>query len=547
MLSIDCKGFDPETGEWNDSLTGDFIWDNANIGEALSMVVTPFTWSLVGSLYEMMDILPGFHAAGNLGGRPYQNATMMYYMLKAMGKNPLKMAAELGSGGELPQGLTIPIPKFPPFARLTILRNTSRMGMRMNAAWHRLPQFVAANPDWCRRMRKTIESAQTKAELISLWEENQSHTVEGFWQVVSATWRYGGDVQSLRCVLVDLVGNADANTLLSNVSQQSETLASLGPVLSLSRVARGEMDHNTYIDLYGHRGPNEAECSVPRPAEDPTWLDRQLAVFHEQSIDVAGMLAAQRADSERAWERFATRFPKQSQAIRPRLDRAAKTILRREAARSELTRLAWIGRIWALQAGRLTGLGEDVFHLTLAEIFDLLNGRHVPVDHLSARKETHSRYCALPPYPPLISGQFEPFTWASDPNRRSDYYDSHAPVVLSQAKAIQPKVVTGMAGSGGCVEGLVRRLDSPADENQLQQGEILVTSQTDIGWTLLFPRLSAVVTDVGAPLSHAAIVARELGIPAVVGCGDATIRLKTGDRVRVDGSTGSVELLEKIG
>jgi pyruvate,water dikinase len=71
-----------------------------------------------------------------------------------------------------------------------------------------------------------------------------------------------------------------------------------------------------------------------------------------------------------------------------------------------------------------------------------------------------------------------------------------------------------------------------------------VAVQTDIAWTVIFPRAAAVVTDVGAVLSHAAIVARELGIPAVVGCRDATARLKTGERVRVDGSRGTVELLE---
>src|SRR5918999_3855236 len=74
-------------------------------------------------------------------------------------------------------------------------------------------------------------------------------------------------------------------------------------------------------------------------------------------------------------------------------------------------------------------------------------------------------------------------------------------------------------------------------------GEIRVTTVRNIGGTPLFPRGAAVVTDVGAPLSHAAIVARELGIPAVVGCGNATMRLRTGDRVRVDGSAGTVEVL----
>jgi pyruvate,water dikinase len=72
----------------------------------------------------------------------------------------------------------------------------------------------------------------------------------------------------------------------------------------------------------------------------------------------------------------------------------------------------------------------------------------------------------------------------------------------------------------------------------------LVTSTTNIGWTPLFPSAAAVITDIGASLSHAAIVARELGIPAVVGCGDATTRLKTGDRVRIDGGRGIVEILE---
>ena len=88
-------------------------------------------------------------------------------------------------------------------------------------------------------------------------------------------------------------------------------------------------------------------------------------------------------------------------------------------------------------------------------------------------------------------------------------------------------------------------LRTPEDAAQLRDGEILVTTVTNIGWTPVFPRAAAVVTDVGAPLSHAAIVARELGIPAVVGCGNATMRLHSGDRVRVDGSNGTVEVLHQ--
>jgi phosphoenolpyruvate synthase/pyruvate phosphate dikinase len=105
--------------------------------------------------------------------------------------------------------------------------------------------------------------------------------------------------------------------------------------------------------------------------------------------------------------------------------------------------------------------------------------------------------------------------------------------------------LTGFPGALGVVEGTVRRLERLEDSPELQPGEILVTQLTNIGWTPLFPHAAAIVTDLGAPLSHAAIVARELGIPAVVGCGDATMRLKTGDRVRVDGGQGQVEILSR--
>ena len=88
------------------------------------------------------------------------------------------------------------------------------------------------------------------------------------------------------------------------------------------------------------------------------------------------------------------------------------------------------------------------------------------------------------------------------------------------------------------------RIIHGTDEGQrLAKGDILVTVTTNVGWTPLFPRAAAVVTDVGAPLSHAAIVARELGVPAVVGCVDATTRLRDGDRVIVDGGQGTVEII----
>jgi pyruvate,water dikinase len=218
----------------------------------------------------------------------------------------------------------------------------------------------------------------------------------------------------------------------------------------------------------------------------------------------------------------------------------------REAVRSEFTRLAWVARSWVLRVGDLTGTGDGAFFLSFDELLELLAGVSVPASTILARRQTYERYKALPPYPTVIRGRFDPFQWAADPKRRSDVFDSHGFLSNIKLEAARENVILGMPGSAGRVEGLVRRLDSPDQGDELERGEILVTSQTNIGWTLLFPRVGAVVTDIGAPLSHAAIVARELGIPAVVNCGDATMRLRTGDRVRVDGVQGSVEILERV-
>jgi phosphohistidine swiveling domain-containing protein len=189
----------------------------------------------------------------------------------------------------------------------------------------------------------------------------------------------------------------------------------------------------------------------------------------------------------------------------------------------------------------LTGLGDGVFFLTVEEALDTLNSHENATRYISTRKDTYERYKTLPHYPTLIRGRFDPILWAADPDRSNNVFDSNDSFPISDDDS---NTIIGAAGAAGRVEGFVRRLDSLDEGTLLQDEEILVTALTNIGWTLLFPRDAAIVTDVGAPLSHAAIVARELGIPAVVGCGNATMRLKTGDRVRVDGGRGVVDILE---
>jgi len=103
--------------------------------------------------------------------------------------------------------------------------------------------------------------------------------------------------------------------------------------------------------------------------------------------------------------------------------------------------------------------------------------------------------------------------------------------------------LTGFAGSGGVVEGTARVILDVRDIGKLEKGEILVAPVTSPSWTPVFGKVAAAVSDIGGIMSHAAIVAREYGMPAVVGTGSATARIKTGDRLRVDGDNGVVTIL----
>lgn len=267
-------------------------------------------------------------------------------------------------------------------------------------------------------------------------------------------------------------------------------------------------------------------------------MDRQLALLKD-APDVDQLLSRQQQAADAAWARFAARHPKKVAKARALLKRWGSAEHVREQTRSEVVRAFWVVRAFALRAGELTGLGDDVFFLTVGEVLDALDGGQPRTDLVPKRRRTYDRYVRLPAYPAFIRGAFDPGRWAADPARRTDFFDAHrAPLPASG-------VVRGFPGSVGVVEGTARVIRSPDDAGELANGEILVTTITNIGWTPVFPRAAAVVTDVGAPLSHAAIVARELGIPAVVGCGDATMLIRTGDRLRVDGGEGTVEILRR--
>ncbi len=111
------------------------------------------------------------------------------------------------------------------------------------------------------------------------------------------------------------------------------------------------------------------------------------------------------------------------------------------------------------------------------------------------------------------------------------------------SKTSSKTVVRGLSVNGGIYEGVARRIDGPSQFDRLQQGDVLVTRSTAPYFNVVLPLLGAIVTDRGGQLCHAAIVAREYGIPGIVGTKEATALIPDGARVRVDGGSGEITIL----
>ncbi len=534
----------PRTAQYNDSLAGNCLWSATNLSEANPVPQTPLTISMMRHQQAHGGpsmAIRGREMAGYIGGRPYANLSVQ--ITARRGRNAKVTPREVyqkmaGWWGELPS--QVPVTLVPMTQTDWQDSGLWLLGSLVKLVRYRrrLDGYLARNPAECRRLSRLVEAAGTSSELRTLWHtELLPAAIGSFWMTIALS--SDGPAQ-LEAALRERYDAQLVSALFGNLSGLAGRLESLGPSLGLAEVRAGRLTREQYLERFGHRGVNEIELAWPRPAEDPDWVTTQLAAPAGMALDD---LAARRAQ---AYRQALESLPAgERRNVDRKLHRAARQAAAREAARSEGVRLTGVTRRFALRAGELLGLGEEVFFLTIEELLKCLDGAPVDRELLAERRAAHQRLLSLPQLPAVIYGAFDPFAWASDPQRRSDYWVfGGAERTSNRAEDSEdPSVIHGFAGAVGRVEGVVRRLDDFAQADQLRPGEILVTPLTNIGWTPLFPRAAAIVTDLGAPLSHAAIVARELGIPAVVGCADATARLATGDRVLVDGAAGTVRLL----
>jgi nucleoside-diphosphate-sugar epimerase/phosphohistidine swiveling domain-containing protein len=288
-----------------------------------------------------------------------------------------------------------------------------------------------------------------------------------------------------------------------------------GPGL-VDRVAAVSPDFATAVRealaRFGHRGPAECELASSVFADDPDLVLRTVA----KAAKSAGAPGAAAADTGTA-----TAVPRRA---RPAVALARWATAERERDRDALVRTIHVMRRLAREQGRrlmarhVIGAVDDVFYLTADELFAPGPGA---CDTVARRRAERERLAAIRMPVAFVA------PWEPEP----------------EATTLTPgDTLTGVPAAGGKARGTVR-IVTPETADLLEPGEVFVTQVTDVGYTPLFGHAAAVVTDIGGTMSHAAVVAREFGIPAVTDTATGTARLVDGMMVEVDGSVGTVVVL----
>jgi pyruvate,water dikinase len=570
----------PATGqgypEGGDSAT---VWSNVNVGEALPGAATPFTWSVAGAFSEA-----GFRRAfsalgcrvpknarlvGNVHGRIYLNLTQFMRIAAQVPFLDPRTLVELGGGwggDEL----------------ATQVRDVSKSGfyLRLPLTASRLLREQLKLDDDVRAFEVFAEKqwrAQTALDLAILPDDGVARRLRDIQALLERT-----GIVMLTCasstlgthlalkMMLERVAPLDAERLAQSLTSGIHDLESARPGIGIMHVvalarrdaeARAAIERESttgldaipdgatrralqsFLELYGDRAVREAELSTPRWKEDPRPVLRLLrAALRTDSIHVEGTLARARAHAGAEMTALAPKLNVFEQTIiRHLVARAQRSARLRERMRAWVTRVLGMLRAAALDADRRlirrdTDLDADaqalartdsplgnvpsVFFLTLDEVVEALRASRADLAPLvRARRAELARDHARPDPPATFVG-------------------TPPPVVLPPSGG---DVMRGLPASAGVVEGRARVLFREEEMDALQPGEVLVVHTTDVGWTPLFLVAAGVVTELGGPLSHAAVVAREFGVPTVVNVAGATRAIRTGDVVRVDGDRGTVE------
>lgn len=294
-----------------------------------------------------------------------------------------------------------------------------------------------------------------------------------------------------------------------------------------------------FIDEFGFRGPNEWEVASRCWELDPTAPLSALAIMAKGEEDVSpdARLASRRKHREAAIAEVQSRLKEDTELLgqfNAALAAARTFFAARERTRTNCAILTHEMRMpmWELgaryAAEDVFGAPQDFSMLMVNEWMQLLDNSLNAKELVSDRKKESERLASLEP-PFIIDSIVPPLSeW------REREATSHS----------STQIITGQPGCAGTYVGRAKVISDPSNPGDLQPQDVLVARHTDPSWTPLFSAVSAVVVDVGATISHAVIVARELGVPCVTSATNATSLIPDGALIEVNGSTGTVTILE---
>jgi pyruvate,water dikinase len=543
------------------------LYSNGNISEVMPGCVTPLSWDHTGGLIEhafrsqleaLGAIEPGRDEPNVLGfffHRPYVNVSLL---VEAASRTP----------GMTPDTVVEEFVGKP---------QTTTSAVRLADFWpHRLPRLlrvVRAVLAHARSLNDRIEGCQRDAEgdaarfttqwlayasdealldLVRMSEDLAGPSVVHVWASTLASVAF----TQLRRFIARWLGDGDG-ALASGLVTGIERLPSTEPALKLHTLSdkiaasgtlgslfrstaddatileafRGDPLHeelDRFLRAYGHRGVAEAELNRPCWREDPTQV---VALIRNNLRQGAATAVDIRERQGRAHQRAMSRLESLSwwrrAWLRLLIGRARRGILNRETMKDlVIRRLDRSRRVYRELNRRLVSRGltsspEDMFFLLWSEVKALMSGTRSK-DHIAD----------------LVAARRRDYRWS----RQVDVpkLQEGSPRILDPANIPHVFELGGMGVSPGRVSGVARVVTDPRSGAYIEPGEILVAPVTDVAWTPLFAQAAGLIVEVGGLLSHGSIVAREYGVPAVVGVAGATRAIRTGDRVSLDGATGRV-------
>jgi phosphohistidine swiveling domain-containing protein len=543
------------------------VWSNANVGEALPGVATPLTWSVLSQFSDL-----GFRRAfgamgctvpkdaelvGDFRGRIYINMTEFSSIMSQIPWIHPSTLVRLGGGQYARELDEVVSERSSTGFFLRLPQTVSRYARENYRLQARIDEFETYFSDERARINgidpRLLEPSgleRTLGDVEHLLDETGSIMLTAYANLLTAVLgligvlrtfapdRGSGFYRELLSGLQD-VASARPGFVLRQIAQRARQEPQVVeyirttklPDLAIGGLPAGPTKDalRRFLEDYGYRGIREAEIAAPRWSEDPTLMFAALRSHLASTTDLQARERVLQEARSAAEEKLKKNVPF---PLRPSVTKLLDVVRRftrmREHLRGHVVEVLGMFRRVALDASRRIEAREPeagpdaAFFLTLAEVRRVLydDNERVAI-RVQRRRLEYERNQALPEPPTTFVG-FPP----DDPG------------VVSTSKRLR-----GLAASSGVAEGRVRILRDPSHAADFEPGEVLVVAAADTGWAPLFLAASGVVTELGGPLSHAAIILREYAVPAVVNVTNATRSLRDGDLVRLDGDKGTVEIL----